>query len=124
VKEKEVPLFDLSLQVDFKVPGTVTLESRVEDIEQFGSGEDYVVYIKKENKDSILYMITDFRTFAKRRIADHASQFAIRNGVLFLERREPAGDKYINILYFISDFKAGVKTEIRRGYGVFAVDDY
>jgi len=124
VKEKEVPLYDLSLQVDFKVPGAVNLESRTEDILQFGSGEDYVVYIKRENKDDVMYMITDFRTFAKRKIADHASRFSIRNGVLFIERREPSGSGFVNILYFISDFKAGIKTEIKRGYGIFEVDEY
>lgn len=124
VKEKEVPLYDLSVQVDFKVPGSVNLESRTEDIIQFGSGEDYIVYIKRENKENVMYMITDFRTFTKRKIADRASQFSIRNGVLYIERQEPSVTGTIKILYFISDFKAGIKTEIKRGYGVFQVDEY
>jgi hypothetical protein len=124
VKEKEVPLYDLSLQVDFKLPGAVNIETRTEDIIQFGSGEDYVVYIKRENKENVMYMITDFRTFTKRKVADRASQFSIRNGVLYIERQEPSISGVTNILYFISDFKSGIKTEIKRGYGIFQVDDY
>jgi hypothetical protein len=124
VKEKEIPLYDLSLQTDFKSANVVTLESRVEEIVQFGSGEDFVAYIKRENKVFVLYMITDFKTFAKRRVAERVQKFTIRNGVLFFEVFEPTGDRSVNVLYSISDFKSGAKSEVRRGYGRFAVDEY
>ncbi len=120
---KEEPLYDLTLQADFKIPGSVTLESRGR-IEQYGSGEDFIAYIKKEDKEYNLYIVTDFRSLVKRKISDRVNKFVIRSGVLFFEKSEPSGDKYINVLYAISDFKTALKSEVRRGYGEFSVDDY
>lgn len=121
---KESPLYDLSVQADFKKPQQIrTLESR--STFSFGSSSDFIVYIKQGAKDNnSLYIITDFSTYNKVKIMEDVSHFKIKNGTLFFEKFEKSGDGIISILYAISDFKTLTKQEIHRGYSGYAIDDY
>jgi hypothetical protein len=122
-ENKEEPLYDLYVMPDFKKPGAhKTLESRGRF--SFGSSNDYIVYIKQDGKDNSLYIITDFTAYTKVKVSDNVSEFQIKDGILYFEKIEKAGDKIISVLFAITDFKTLNKQEVNRGYSRFIPDSY
>ena len=121
---KEEPLYDLQVMSDFKKLGSkVTIESRSKF--DYATCDDYLVYIKRGETDkNTLYMVSDYSTFNKLKIAEDVSSFKIKNGILFFERMEKSGDKTIAILYSVTDFKKPNKQEVARGYSNFSLDEY
>lgn len=120
---KEEPLFDLYVMADFKKQNIKkTLESRGRFA--YGSSEDCIAYIRRDEKTNPLYVITDFVSFNKVKIADEVMHFEMKEGILYFEKMEGVGERAVKVLYAITDFKNLTKIEVNRGYGEFITDQY
>ncbi|MGZ3690991.1 MAG: hypothetical protein ACXVAX_05795 [Pseudobdellovibrio sp.] len=108
---KKLPV--LYVITDYKKPVQRLISA---DIVSFASSEDVIAYI---DKDSKLYLITDFSNLSKNFIADGVTEFRIHNGVVFYTRTTPNNPVTLNVVY---DLKGFSKTELLSGYHQYSLD--
>ncbi len=78
--------------------------------------EDMVVYI---DKDSNLYVITDFYSLSKNFISDKVGSFEIKEGVLFYTYFP---SPKVKILMAVHDLKTFNKSEVLKDFQNYSLD--
>jgi hypothetical protein len=87
-----------------------------EGIENTVHGSDFIAYIK----NSSLYVITNFNSLDKIKIADNVFDLKLKNQTLFYSQNL---DK-TSVLYMIKDFKTLTKHQVIRNFKSYSLDDY